>query len=87
MNLKVDMVQFSNLITSICVLILAIFSTSCSNADEFASRQVSEYARTCDRNLQVNIQSIRSGDLELAAYTKVLEFRDQPDKKVSIFGT
>lgn len=75
------MVQFSNLITSICVLILAIFSTSCSNADEFASQQVIEYARTCDRNLQVNIQSIRSGDLELAAYTKVFEFRDQPDKK------
>jgi hypothetical protein len=50
---------------------LVTFFTAGSNADEFASRQIIEYARACDLSLQVNIPSIRSGDLELAAYTKV----------------
>ncbi len=69
------------LITKSCTLMLVIFFGACSNADEFASQQVMEYARTCDQKLQANIQAIRSGDLEQAAYTKVFEFRDQPDKK------
>ncbi|WP_420194834.1 hypothetical protein [Marinobacter sp. GH_1] len=71
----------SNIFTKSCTLVLVIFFAACSNADEFASREVIEYARTCDRNLQANIQAVGNGDLELAAYTKVFEFRDQPDKK------
>lgn len=61
----------SNIITKSCALMLVTFFTAGSNADEFASRQIIEYARACDLSLQVNIPSIRSGDLELAAYTKV----------------
>lgn len=62
--------QTYNLVTKICVLVLTTFSTACSNADEFASRKVMEYCRACDKGLQANIPSTRSGDLELAAYNK-----------------
>lgn len=60
---------------------LVPFFAACSNADDVASRKVMEYADACDRGLQGNIPAIRSGELELAGYTKVFEFRDQPHKK------